>query len=205
MKKTIALALLSGVLLLSAGIQAQEPESLNRPNEFHAGYGAFSTFYFTNNNHNYHGYDSYYYDEDEPSSPGTFFIGYKRQVSRLISVGIDFSYTYRTNSYRSRDYYDSVYSSGTSTDHLLCGLTKVTIGYINKPFLRLYSAAAIGLTVDLNSSTIEGIEYTDRTIKPAGQLTLFGLRAGKALGGFVEFGVGTNGIILAGISYQFKD
>ncbi len=205
MKKTILFALLSGLLLHAAAIRAQESSPLDRPNEVYAGYGAFSVYYFTNNNHFYHDYDPYYYDEEQPSSPGTFFIGYKRQVSRVISVGIDFSYMYRTNKYQARDYYDSVYSTGTSKDHLLCGLTKVTFGYINKPFLKLYSAAAIGFTVDLNSSVINGQDYTDRTIKPAGQLTLFGIRAGKALGGFVEFGVGTNGILLAGISYKFKD
>jgi len=76
---------------------------------------------------------------------------------------------------------------------------------MNKPFLKLYSGVAIGVTIDLNKATIDGSEFTDRKIMPAGQLTLFGIRAGKALGGFLEFGVGTNGIVTAGISYKIKD
>jgi hypothetical protein len=157
-----------------------------------------------NISHDYY-YDnsySYYYDESDPTSAGTFLLGYNRQVTKVISVGIVFSYMHTTNTLSGYySYYDSITSIGTTTDNLLSGISKVNFTYMNKPFLKLYSGVAIGVTIDLNN----GREYTDRKIMPAGQLTLFGIRAGKALGGFLEFGVGTNGIVTAGISYKIKD
>jgi hypothetical protein len=58
----------------------------------------------------------------------------------------------------------------------------------------------------MNSTTTQnGISYYDRKLRPAGQLTLMGVRAGHKLAGFGEFGFGTNGIICAGISYRFGD
>jgi hypothetical protein len=210
MKKTILPAILAlFILSANSSVFSQDPHSLDRPNELYGGYGAFSVYYFTGNiSHDYQYADSYYYysDENDPSSAGTFFLGYNRQVNKVISVGVVFSYMHTTNTLSGYySYYDSVTSIGTTKDNLLSGLSKVNFTYMNKPFLKLYSGVAIGVTIDLNKATIDGREYTDRKIMPAGQLTLFGIRAGKALGGFLEFGVGTNGIVTAGISYKIKD
>lgn len=186
---------------------SQEVPQIARPNELYGGYGAFSVYYFNNISHDYNYANSYYYyDEGDPVSAGTFFLGYNRQVTRVVSIGIVFSYMQATNTLNGNySYYDSISSTGTTSDNLLSGITRVNFTYITKPFLKIYSGAAIGVTIDLNKTTIDGSEFTDRKIMPAGQLTLFGIRAGKALGGFLEFGVGTNGIITAGISYQVKD
>jgi hypothetical protein len=209
MKKAIFSFLIAGAMLTSFSSYSQEPVSqLDRPNDLYAGYGAFSVYYFTGNlSHSYQDLDSYYYyDENDPSSAGTFFLGYSRQVNRIISVGIVFSYMHTTNTLRTDyNYYDSTNTLGTTQDNLLSGITKVTFGYMNKPSLKLYSGVAIGVTVDLNKATIDGQDYTDRKIMPAGQLTLFGIRFGRAFGGFLEFGVGTNGIVLAGVNYRLKD
>jgi hypothetical protein len=209
MKKTTVAVLLALTFFSAATtLSAQEYSTLDQPNEIYGGYGAFSVFYFTGNlNHDYDYYPSYYYyDENDPTSAGTFFLGYNRQVTKVVSVGVAFSYMQTQNTLNGYyNYSDSISQMGTTTDNLMSAVTKVNFTYMNKPFLKLYSGAAIGVTIDMNKATINGIEYTDRRIMPAGQLTLFGIRAGKALGGFLEFGVGTNGIVLAGISYRIKD
>ena len=130
MKKLLFITLTS-ILIFSAftPLSAQESSSLEKPNELYGGYGAFSVYYFTGNlNHDYY-YDnsySYYYDENDPTSAGTFFLGYNRQVTKVVSVGIVFSYMHTTNTLNGYyGYYDSLTNMGTTNDHLLSGLTKV--------------------------------------------------------------------------------
>jgi hypothetical protein len=207
-RSTLLTILLACAMLAPFSVYSQESSQTDRPNELYGGYGAFSVYYFNNNtSHEYaSGGSYYYYESGDPSSAGTFFLGYNRLVNRFISVGIVFSYMHATNTLTGDyNYYDTIVSHGTSADHLISCVSRVNFLYLRKPFLTLYSGAAIGVTVDLNKATIDGAEYSDRKLKPAGQLTLFGIRAGKALGGFLEFGVGSNGILTAGISYKIKD
>lgn len=207
------IVLLLGAIMLSSSLLAQKKNQSELLNDIYIGYGAGSVYYFTGTvNHDYQEFSSYYYYDDndsEPRSVGTFFFGYQRQLTKVISLGFAFSYmkleqdiSYQTYSY----YGDSVwFYEGTSTDHLLNGITRVVFGYLDKPALKLYSAAAIGVTVDLANASLNGKEDSDRKILPAGQLTFIGIRAGRSLGGFLEFGIGTNGIINAGVSYKIGD
>lgn len=207
-RSTLLTILLACAMLAPFTVYSQESSQADRPNELYGGYGAFSVYYF--NNHTSHEYASggsyYYYESGDPSSAGTLFLGYNRHMNKFISAGIVFSYMYATNNLTGEyNYYDSLVRTGTSADHLISCVSRLNFTYLTKPYLKVYSGVAIGVTVDLNKATIDGVEYSDRKIKPAGQLTLFGIRAGKALGGFLEFGVGSNGIITAGISYKIKD
>ena len=209
MKKTTLLLLLLAVAALAPDYSfSQESPSLSRPNEIYAGYGALSLFYFTGNlDHNYNYEDSYYhdYDNEDPSSPGTFFIGYNRQLNKIVSIGAVLSYMHTNNTFKYRDYNTSVYYTGTNHEYLLTEITKVTFSYLNRPSLKVYSGVGMGVTVDLNEATFEGTTQKDRKILPAGQLTFIGIRFGKAFGGFLEFGVGSNGIMQGGLSYRIAD
>lgn len=195
-------------------VAQEDVKSLDRPNEIYGGYGAGSLYLFTGSiGHHYKVLEDYYYysytEEEDPTSIGTFFLGYNRKINKFLTVGFLVSYMHLDQdvTYIEDPYYtgDTIQHHGQNSDHLINGIAKVTINYLRKPFLTLYSGAAIGVTVDLSTITIEGQKETDRKLLPAGQLTLFGLRAGRALAGFVEFGVGTNGLINAGISYKIPD
>jgi hypothetical protein len=93
----------------------------------------------------------------------------------------------------------------TVNNNLIMGIARVTFNYVNKPVIRMYSGIGIGLTINLSSVKLNGQTDHDRKLLPGGQLTLMGLRFGRAFGGFVEFGFGTYGIVNAGLSYKFKD
>lgn len=68
---------------------------------------------------------------------------------------------------------------------------------------QLYCGAALGLSV-----LTERDHYLDNTdtsvsnLKFTGQVTLFGLRYGHALGAYAEVGYGYKGLLCAGLSYQ---
>lgn len=207
MKKTPLLLLLLSVAALAPAYSfSQENPSPSRPNEIYVGYGALSLFYFTGNlDHNYD--DPYYndYDNADPSSPGTFVIGYNRQLNKIVSIGVVLSYMHTNNTFKYHDYNTSVYYTGTNHEYLLTEITRVTFSYLNRPSIKVYSGVGMGVTIDLNEATYEGTTLKDRKILPAGQLTFIGIRFGKAFGGFLEFGVGSNGIMQGGLSYRFTD
>jgi hypothetical protein len=211
MKKSVFLLTLI-LFIVSANISllSQEIHSLDRPNEIYGGYGAGSVYYFASPIDHYYADIPYYSysTEQEPTSIGTFFLGYNRHMGKVVSIGFVVSYMHLNQNieYNNDPYsYDTTTFWGQNQDDLITGMARVTFNYVRKPVLTIYSGAALGMTIDLGSSTVNGFKDTERKLKPAGQLTLFGLRAGKALGGFIEFGVGTNGILIAGISYKIKD
>ncbi|MFH1160337.1 MAG: hypothetical protein V1733_05245 [bacterium] len=178
---------------------AQPHPALERLNEFYGGYGTGSIYYFTGNINYKFNNGVNETQESDPNSIGTFFLGYNRQLNRVISLG--FLLSYMNFWHTSKDY--STNQSYKVIDNNYSGITRIIFCYLNKPIIRMYCGVGIGISVVLGHTTWKGEDYTDRKIRPAGQLTLFGVRVGKALAGFGEFGVGTNSIIQAGISYQF--
>ena len=69
----------------------------------------------------------------------------------------------------------------------------------------MYSGVGLGVTMNYYQEKQPDQTQTGQTIWPAAQLTLLGFRVGRALSFFGEFGVGTNSILNAGISYKFGD
>jgi hypothetical protein len=191
-------------------------------NEVYGGYGAGSIYYFINRLSHSSGYptemssyDNGYLNNQQfsnPTSPGNFFIGYGRSLNHVISMGFMFSYqqfNYKGTAQHyiydySGTFVDTTYNI-TSDDRLLTGVARVQFTYVNKPFIRMYSGIGIGITVDFAKGSIGNNKVSEQKLMPAGQLTLMGLRFGRAFGGFFEFGFGSYGIINAGISYKFKD
>jgi len=180
-------------------------------NDVYFSYGLGTLYLFTSEvDHNYDLYDTYYStDRTDIYSAGTFMIGYNRMLNKVIMIGFVASYM---NCNYKRTYYDYENSSdiGTATfnDNLLSGIAKFTFNYVNKPIVRVYSSVGMGITVDLSKAQKDipgSVEETARKILFAGQVTFMGVRFGRAFGGFVEFGIGTNAIITGGLNYQFGD
>lgn len=70
--------------------------------------------------------------------------------------------------------------------------------------LGLYSNAAVGIALNHDSADIDGSpSATESEIRPAFQVTLLGLRIGRQLGPFLEFGAGYRGTVVLGASYDF--
>jgi hypothetical protein len=180
-------------------------------NEVYFSYGIGSIYLFSSEiNHNYDLYNSYYNnDRTDIYSPGAFMVGYNRMLNRVIMIGFEASYM---NCNYKRTYYNNENPSenrtATFNDNLLSGIAKFTFNYVNKPIVRVYSSVGMGITVDLSNAQKDetgSVEETARKILFAGQLTFMGVRFGRAFGGFVEFGIGTNAILTGGLNYQFGD
>ena len=171
-------------------------------NDFYGGYGAFSIFYFTGNfSHSSLSMNSTTLSDDQ--SAGCFFIGYSRSLNKVVSTGFMFGYQ---NFHRKGTGYINYSSTDvTVNDDLLMGMARVTFCYLNKPFVRMYSGVGVGITIDLGTEKGSGESSSDRHLLPGGQITLMGLRFGRAFGGFIEFGFGSYGIMNAGLSYKFAD
>ncbi len=174
-------------------------DQVNLYNDLYISYGIGTVYYFIDNE-----------GATANSTPGTFLLGFSRSLNKIISVGFQFSYTNigRTSDYY--DYYSSYYSPEHSklvmTDNLWQGIANVRFRYLNRPSFCMYSGMGIGVTMDYYEQKLNGTETSKgQKILPAAQLTLLGFRFGRALSVFGEFGVGTNSILNAGVSYKFGD
>ncbi len=64
-------------------------------------------------------------------------------------------------------------------------------------FLQIYSSVSLGVAFIIDGGT-ETVVYPE----PAAHLTVGGISIGNKVRGFLEFGVGTKGLLLAGLSYS---
>jgi hypothetical protein len=207
-------ALLFAILCMSSFAFSQNTEPTVKPtekssqtalyNDIYGGYGALSIFYFTGEMDN--SFDMVQSTSlNDAQSAGTFYIAYQRSLNKVISTGFVFGYQ---NFHRTGTGYLKTSGASTSVsvnDNLLMGMARVTFCYLNKRVIRMYSGVGIGITVDLATINTQEGSDSDRKLLPGGQLTLMGLRFGRAFGGFIEFGFGTYGIVNAGLSYKFSD
>jgi hypothetical protein len=230
MKKFIWFSILLSLIVTTSGFTQTESKPENKSgkqgqnllfNDFYFGYGAGSIFYFTGRMKHSDTYPTEwdYYNSNPlsksygvPSSFGTITLGYQRCLNRVVSLGImfgfqDFHYTEQATEqvYQNGVYYNTLTHTIKNNDILLSGSARVLFSYVNKPSIRIYSGVALGITVDFGRATFDDLEYADNKLWPGGQLTLMGIRYGRAFGGFFEFGFGSYGIINAGISYKLAD
>lgn len=168
-------------------------------NDFYISYGTGTVFFFIDNE-----------SMKANSMSGTFLVGFARSLNKVIAVGFQLSYTQINRS--SENYGSYPYNTSYNdemTDNLWQGIANVRFRYLNKPSFCMYSGIGMGVTMDYywktydvgsNPSTTKG-----QKLLPAAQLTLLGFRVGRALSFFGEFGIGTNSIINAGVSYKFGE
>lgn len=200
MKKLIALLLLLAFWMAApvttTGQETTGTKKKNQydlQNEFSASYGTGTLFYFIENN-----------SMKGNTLSGTFGLNYMRAVNNVIGVGFSVSYTQigRTESVA---YYGSTPYTNSMTDNLWQGMAFVRFRYINSPSFCMYSGIGMGVTMDYYNQTIDSEPASGQELYPAGQLTMIGIRVGRSLAFFGEFGIGTNYILNAGISYKFAD
>jgi opacity protein-like surface antigen len=177
-------------------VKKAKNDQSNLYNDFYISYGTGTIFYFIDNE----GYKA-------NTLSGTFLVGFARSLNKVISVGFQMSYTKIGRSQEMYDYQypPTYYNNSEMTDNLWQGLANVRFRYLNKPSFCMYSGMGIGVTMDYYSQTISGNTTKYQKLLPAGQLTLLGFRVGRALSFFGEFGIGTNSILNAGMSYKFGE
>ncbi|MEI7724261.1 MAG: hypothetical protein WCK09_04105 [Bacteroidota bacterium] len=168
-------------------------------NDFYISYGTGTVFFFITNE-----------SMKANSMSGTFLVGFARSLNKVISVGFQLSYTQISRSTINYDNYPYNTSyNDEMTDNLWQGIANVRFRYLNKPSFCMYSGIGMGVTMDYYQKTYDvnanPSSSKGQKLLPAAQLTLLGFRVGRAFSFFGEFGVGTNSIINAGLSYKFGE
>jgi len=138
-----------------------------------------------------------------PPAIGSLNIGYKRYfIKNKLCVSANFIYCQINAKYVSQKNDSLNYNI---KDRVFCVLPGVEYHYYNKSIVQLYSGFHLGICYyNQKQSTISNKNTTTHSqIKVAFQADLFGIRVGKKIGGFIELGVGYNGIIKVGISGRF--
>jgi opacity protein-like surface antigen len=206
MKKMILLTaalLIAGVVSTSGqakndSVKNGKKNQVDLYNDFYISYGTGTLYYFIDNE-----------AMTANTLSGTFLAGFNRSINSVIAVGFQLSYTCIGRS-ETIEYYNYPYPYPTTikndmTDNLWQGMANVRFRYLNNPTFCMYSGIGMGVTMDYYQKTEDGTTSKGQKLLPAGQLTLLGFRIGRALSFFGEFGIGTNSILSAGVSYKFSD
>jgi hypothetical protein len=197
--------ILVGTIALPVVAQESKPKQgkthqADLVNNFYISYGTGTLYYFIEND-----------NAKANTLSGTFLAGFSRSLNPIVAVGFQLSYT---NIGRSEQIYDyqysypySTYTTEIQTDNMWQGIANVRFHYLNSPSFSMYSGVGLGVTMDYYTRENPTTNTTTKGQKllPAGQLTLLGFRVGRALSFFGEFGIGTNSILNAGVSYKFGD
>ena len=186
---------------LSYTTQAQDVQNKNVKqdqndlyNDFYLSYGTGTIYYFVEND-----------NLKANSMSGTFLAGFSRSINHVIAVGFQLSFTNIGREESSYNYSNGSTYTQTQSDNLWQGIANIRFRYLNKPTFCMYSGIGMGVTMDYYKNTDYAGTTTGQKLLPAGQLTLLGFRVGRALSFFGEFGLGTNSILNAGISYKFGE
>lgn len=194
MKKIIS-AILMLTLIVSITVKAQNQQTENVAvqndqaelvNDVYFSYGLGSLYFIVNQNSS----DSYH-------TSGSFIFGYARSVGKVIAVGFQGSYTNVTHTENNNS------TASEYADNYWSGLANIKFRYLNRPSFSMYSGVALGIAIDYITEPNSSGGRNYQKYYPAGQLTLLGFRVGRAFSFYGEFGIGTNAIINAGISYKF--
>lgn len=142
------------------------------------------------------------YDKANKHYLGSYHLTYKYAPIDQLLIGLTGSIDKsKGDLLDENDVVDGEYSTTYST-----AIVSVDYRYLHREMVQLYSGVGAGISViqdvgrDFATSTKEKGEASTYFNF---QINLIGVRVGKALAGFAEFGVGSKGIVNAGISWQF--
>ena len=167
----------------------------------YGGYGGYGSYYGSIYDSPYtplniYNNGKYYYDKEIHTQAIT--LSYTRESKRWLALSINASYSGAFQNERES-------ASGKITDkyrrHRIAVYPMARFTYLNRPIVRLYSAAGFGFGMEIeNWSNSNRHEYNTRL---DGQLTLFGVSVGKKLFASWEIGAGSKGFLTMGAGYRF--
>ena len=204
MKKSVFIICL--LALLSGGAFAQIDTIRSNKNEFSIGYGVMpsSSFRFKPGQH--------YYPLEE--HVGAIYATYTRRLTKVIGIGATYCFDPRVYTY---------YEKPSTKDGLICRLGEsshtlmfhLKINWLNTKYVNLYSKVGQGIMAwgynfkeyqtDVYQINMPSNKFIDR-INYAYQFVPIGVEVGtKRCAGFIQCGIGMEGIISIGFRYGLKD
>jgi len=136
----------------------------------------------------------YIREETEMVTP-VLGLNYRYHLNKVVSVGATFNYQQFENKFNLLD--RSLFTTDT---RYYTFMGRVDFTYLRRRIFQMYSGVGLGISHQNESG--EDVESYNKT-HFAYQANLVGLRLGKEVAGFLELGFGCNGIVAAGIAYQF--
>ena len=137
----------------------------------------------------------------------TPFFGYRCQFAKHFSLGAIVAFDANSvKVYNGTNISDPAVSMRKVNRRYMTFAVEPTFNYMCRPSLQLYGYVGLGGTVvsfsntkfdDGTSTNVSRLPFINAHITP------IGIRFGKALGGFAEFGYGYKGILNVGISCRF--
>lgn len=82
-------------------------------------------------------------------------------------------------------------------------MPKVNVYYLNRDMIALYSGIEVGLSSIMWTDRQGNATQTDLGFSTAFHVNAFGIRIGKQIGGFMEWGFGFRGVVNLGLSARF--
>ncbi|MCR4966000.1 MAG: hypothetical protein K6A41_10140 [Bacteroidales bacterium] len=205
--KKIVILLACSILVLLQPAQAQKPHSdlYNEigvdagPYSFGGGFllGTVNFFTALGNTIGHQTYDMKYY--------GAYDIHYYRHVAHWCQVGVKAT----VEGSRTTRYTDSLRTAVKSIDDniIFTVMPSVRFTYLNRPWVRLYSGAEIGVGYLFNKnqdfSKDDSEEEKGNNFFPAFNVNVFGVNVGKKFYGLFELNAGFESIVKVGIGARF--
>ena len=152
---------------------------------------------------------AYYTYGDEHYTPA-ISVEYYYHINKVVGLGgyvayngmnRDMYYTWRTDGIDHKEY------SGKAKRSNLSIIPTAKFDWLRKEHFGLYSKAGIGVSImhETQKDDKEGrTDYSDTSVIPNIELTFIGMEAGsQTWRGFLEYGLGEQGILSAGLRYKF--
>jgi opacity protein-like surface antigen len=204
MKKTIVIALLTAVAFLTA--PAARAQVMPVPhNEISVSYGVavIGSMLRTNSNMVFRVMNildpTFNTVVDTRGGWGYINLGYSYQFNKTVGVGITGGYMIGGIKMNLRDDTGSV---TVAEGNLITIMNTGKFNWFRKPVFGMYSK--VGLGVMIFPGKLVGDELLKKTfVLPTGQLSAVGMEVGNHFCGFLELGVGFQGIVQAGIRARF--
>jgi hypothetical protein len=139
------------------------------------------------------------YHLDDKIYTSVISFSYTHEIKRWLAMSVNFSYSGVSQNERSteNDHIVNKYSK-----HRFSLFPSAKFTYLNRPMIRLYSAAGFGLGLKREKWYSNSNHFTNET-HISGQLTFFGVSVGKKLFASCEMGYGSMGILTMGGGYRF--
>lgn len=139
-------------------------------------------------------------DRSNESSFGTLAVEYFRHAnndSKFAFGGIAAIASF------SEDYVRGGTKTGDRTRNYISLIPAIKYSWVNKNHFAFYSKVGIGGTLAMSKTNSNGESANDNKLYFAYQVSVAGIEFGSKFRGFVELGIGEQGIILAGLKYKF--
>lgn len=140
-----------------------------------------------------------YYSKEIVYTPA-FTVSYSHRMRRWFSWEINFTYISSYEKYYDI-YTDKIIFTDVVNSYLFTPQAKFR--WVTTKYVQCYSAIGLGVGFYTWKNKEGRNGYNESDARISLDLNYFGISVGRKLFGFTELGIGTNGILRAGIGYRF--